>query len=87
MKLINFLNDLFKEDGFILIDYNSNRYVIGKPLKETPIELQLIGKPLKETPIELQLLDKSLHQKLLFHPDLYFGEAYTNGSLRLKNGT
>ena len=73
MKLINFLNDLFKEDGFILIDYNSNRYVIGKPLKETPIELQL--------------LDKSLQQKLLFHPDLYFGEAYTNGSLRLKNGT
>ena len=73
MKLINFLNDLFKEDGFILIDYNSNRYVIGKPLKETPIELQL--------------LDKSLHKKLLFHPDLYFGEAYTNGSLRLKNGT
>ena len=42
---------------------------------------------MKETPIELQLLDKSLHQKLLFHPDLYFGEAYTNGSLRLKNGT
>ena len=51
MKLINFLNDLFKEDGFILIDYNSNRYVIGKPLKEIPIELQL--------------LDKSLHKKLL----------------------
>ncbi len=73
MKLINFLNDLFKEDGFILIDYNSNRYVIGKPLKEIPIELQL--------------LDKSLHKKLLFHPDLYFGEAYTNGSLRLRNGT
>ena len=63
MKLINFLNDLFKEDGFILIDYDSNRYVIGKHLKEIPIELQL--------------LDKSLHKKLLFHPDLYFGEAYT----------
>ena len=44
MKLINFLNDLFKEDGFILIDYNSNRYVIGKPLKEIPIELQLLDK-------------------------------------------
>ena len=52
MKLINFLNDLIKEDGFILIDYNSNRYVIGKPLKETPIELQL--------------LDKSLHQNYCF---------------------
>ena len=44
MKLINFLNDLFKEDGFILIDYNSNRYVIGKRLKEIPIDLQLIEK-------------------------------------------
>ena len=73
MKLINFLNDLFKYDGFILIDYDSNRYVIGKPLKEKPIEVQL--------------LEKSLHKKLLLHPDLYFGEAYTDGSLRIKNGT
>ena len=73
MKLINFLNDLFKKDGFILIDYNSNRYVIGKPLKEIPIELQL--------------LDKSLHKKLLFHPDLYFGEAYTDGEITIENGT
>ena len=73
MKLINFLNDLFKYDGFILIDYDSNRYVIGKPLKEKPIEVQL--------------LEKSLHKKLLVHPDLYFGEAYTDGSLRIKNGT
>ncbi|MDC3163735.1 cyclopropane-fatty-acyl-phospholipid synthase family protein [Candidatus Pelagibacter sp.] len=73
MKLINFLNDLFEYDGFILIDYDSNRYVIGKPLKEKPIEVQL--------------LEKSLHKKLLLHPDLYFGEAYTDGSLRIKNGT
>ena len=73
MKLINFLNDLFKYDGFILIDYDSNRYVIGKPLKEKPIEVQL--------------LEKSLHKKLLLHPDLYFGEAYMDGSLRIKNGT
>ena len=71
MKLINFLNNLFKEDGFTLIDYNSNRYVIGKPLKEVPIELQL--------------LDKSLHKKLLFHPDLYFGcLLYTSPSPRDK---
>ena len=25
--------------------------------------------------------------KLLFHPDLYFGEAYTDGSLVIENGT
>ena len=33
------------------------------------------------------LLDKSLNYKLLLNPDLYFGEAYTNGSLIIENGT
>jgi len=73
MYLANFLDKLFKYDGFILIDSNSNRFVIGKPLKEKPIELKL--------------LDKSLNYKLLLYPDLYFGEAYTNGSLKIENGT
>ena len=73
MKLISFLNKLIKKDGFIIVDYNSNRYVIGKPLKKNPIELEI--------------LDKSLHKKLLLHPDLYFGEAYTDGTLRIKNGS
>ena len=73
MKLISFLNKLIKYDGFIIVDYKSNRYVIGKPLKKNPIELEI--------------LDKSLHKKLLLHPDLYFGEAYTDGTLRIKNGS
>ena len=73
MKLIKFLNNLFKDDGFILINHDSNKYVIGKPLKQNPIEIHL--------------LDKKLNSKLLLHPDLYFGEAYTNGSLRIRNGT
>ena len=73
MYLANFLNKLFKYDGFILEDSYSNRFVIGKPLKEKPIELKL--------------LDKSLTYKLLLYPDLYFGEAYTDGSLKIKNGT
>ena len=29
MSLISFLNDLFKEDGFELVDSNSKKYVIG----------------------------------------------------------
>ena len=37
MNLINFLNSLIKYDGFILIDSNSKKYVIGKPIKENPI--------------------------------------------------
>jgi len=73
MNLENFLNKLIKYDGFILIDSNLNKFLIGKPLKEKPITVKL--------------LDKSLNYKLLLYPDLYFGEAYTNGSLVIENGT
>ena len=67
MNLIKFLNNLFKYDGFILIDSNQKKFVIGKPIKEKPITIKL--------------LDKNLSYKLLMNPDLYFGEAYTDGSL------
>ena len=73
MSLANFLSKVIKYDGFILIDYDSKKYEIGKPLKENPIQIRL--------------LDKSLNYKLLLYPDLYFGEAYTNGSLVIENGT
>jgi len=73
MNLVNFLNKLIKHDGFVLIDSNSKKFVIGNPIKENPIILKL--------------LDKSLNYKLLINPDLYFGEAYTNGSLIIENGT
>ena len=73
MQLAKFLNKLFKEGGLVLIDANSKKYVIGKPEGNNPITLKL--------------LDKSLHYKLLFYPDLYFGEAYSEGSLIIENGT
>ena len=73
MQLAKFLNKLFKEDGFILIDANSIKYIIGNPKKEKPITLRL--------------LDKKLHYKLLFYPDLYFGEAYTDGTVKIENGS
>ncbi len=73
MKLIEFLNNLFKEDGFLLIDANKNQHLIGNPKKEKPITLKI--------------LDKNLHSKLLLLPDLYFGEAYTKGSVIIENGT
>ena len=73
MYLASFLNKLIKEDGFILVDANNNKRVIGIPIKENPIILKL--------------LDKALHYKLLFYPDLYFGEAYTDGSIKIENGT
>jgi len=73
MQLARFLNKLFKEDGFILIDAKEQKYIIGNPKKEKPIILRL--------------LDKKLHYKLLFYPDLYFGEAYANGTVRIENGS
>ena len=73
MQLINFLNKLFKNDGFILIDANSKKYIIGNPKKNDPIKIKL--------------LDKKLHYKLLLYPDLYFGEAYTDGTLKIENGS
>tara|TARA_Y100001970_G_scaffold43945_1_gene54870 strand:- start:2352 stop:3542 length:1191 start_codon:yes stop_codon:yes gene_type:complete len=73
MKLIEFLNNLFKHDGFLLIDANMKKHMIGTPKKQNPLTLKI--------------LDKSLHTKLLLLPDLYFGEAYTNGSIVIENGT
>ena len=73
MLLARFLNNLFKERGFVLIDANSEKHIIGNPDKKKPLTLKL--------------LDKSLHYKLLIYPDLYFGEAYTDGSVTVENGT
>ena len=73
MYLANYLNKLIIEDGFILVDANLNNYVIGNPKKQNPIKLKL--------------LDKNLHYKLLLYPDLFLGEAYSNGSAIIENGT
>ncbi len=73
MNLTRFIENLIKEDGFVLIDANSNEYIIGRPKKNIPIKIRI--------------LDKSLHYKLLLLPDLYFGEAYTNGSIVIEDGS
>ena len=73
MNLASFLNRLFKKDGFILIDANLKKYIIGLPEKKEPITINL--------------LDKKLHYKLLLRPDLYFGEGYSNGTIKIENGT
>jgi len=73
MILAKFLNNLFKKGGFELIDANSKKHVIGNPKEEKPLIIKLF--------------DKSLHYKLLFYPDFYFGEAYTEGTLTIENGT
>ena len=71
MYLASFLNKIFKKGGFILTDAYSKDYIIGNP---------------GEQPMKIKLLNKKLHYKLLLHPDLYFGEAYTEGDLIIENG-
>ena len=73
MQLAKFLNRLFQKDGFILIDAHLKKYIIGSPKNKNPIIIKI--------------LDKKLHYKLLFRPDLYFGEAYSDGSIVIENGT
>ena len=73
MQLARFLNNTFKNDGFILVDADSKKYIIGTPQKKTPITVKI--------------LNKKLHYKLLFRPDLYFGEAYSDGDIIIENGT
>ncbi len=36
---------------------------------------------------KIKILDKQLHFKLLIQPDLYLGEAYTEGKIVIENGT
>ena len=73
MQLARFLNGVFKKDGFILENADSQNYIIGTPKSDKPIKLKI--------------LDKKLHYKLLFQPDLYFGEAYTDGDIVIENGS
>ena len=73
MRLARFLNKLFKKNGFILIDAYSKKYIIGVPENQNPIIIKI--------------LNKKLHYKLLFRPDLYFGEAYSDGEILIENGT
>jgi cyclopropane-fatty-acyl-phospholipid synthase len=73
MQLARFLNKLFKKDGFILIDANLKKYIIGTPENQKPMILKI--------------LNKKLHYKLLLRPDLYFGEAYSDGDIEIENGT
>mgnify|MGYP005997838623 FL=1 len=73
MQLARFLNRLIKEDGFLLIDANLKKFIIGNPKKKDPIILKI--------------LNKKLHYKLIFRPDLYFGEAYSEGEIEIENGT
>ena len=73
MQLVKFLNKLFKKRGFILEDAYGKEHVVGSPNLQKSIKLKIH--------------DKKLHYKLLLYPDLYLGEAYTDGSITIEGGS
>ncbi len=73
MQLVKFLNKLFKKGGFILEDAYGEEHVIGSPNSQKSIKLKIH--------------DKKLHYKLLLYPDLYLGEAYTDGLITIEGGS
>ena len=73
MQLVKFLNKLFKKGGFILEDAYGEEHVVGSPNLQKSIKLKIH--------------DKKLHYKLLLYPDLYLGEAYTDGLITIEGGS
>ena len=44
MQLARFLNGIFKKDGFILENADSQNYIIGTPKSDKPIKLKILDK-------------------------------------------
>ena len=74
MILARFLSKLYNKEGIVLIDSEGQKYICGEISN-------------KEKPITLKLLKKDLNWKLVIYPELYLGEEYYKGNLKIENGT
>lgn len=70
--LKSFLNNIIKEDGFLLETSDKKTYTIGNPVKEDPIKLKLHS--------------KLIEYKLVLFPDFYFGKGFVDGEVTIENG-
>ena len=73
MLFARLLSKLFNKHGIVLIDYQGQKYICGKP-------------DLKK-PLTLKLLKKNLNWKLALNPDVNFPEAYIRGEIEIENGS
>jgi len=73
MLLARLLSRIFKKKGIILVDFQGQKYICGKP------DLQ--------KPFTIKLLKKDLNWKLVLNPDLNFPDAYTRGEIIFENGS
>jgi cyclopropane-fatty-acyl-phospholipid synthase len=65
------------------------KHIIKKevPFRDAYGEEHVVGSPNLQKSIKLKIHDKKLHYKLLLYPDLYLGEAYTDGSITIEGGS
>tara|TARA_Y100000590_G_scaffold463359_1_gene629935 strand:- start:491 stop:1696 length:1206 start_codon:yes stop_codon:yes gene_type:complete len=74
MILARFISKTFQKEGIILEDSRGQKYICGEVSN-------------KEKPLTLKLLKKDLNWKLLLYPELYFGEEYYKGNIKIENGS
>ena len=74
MLLARFLSKLFSKEGIVLEDYRCQKYICGEVSN-------------KEKPLTLKLLKKDSSWKLLIWPELYLGEEFYKGNIKIENGT
>ena len=73
MLFARLLSKTFKKDGIVLVDFQGQKYICGKP------DLQ--------KPLTIKLSKKNLNWKLVLNPDLNFPEAYMRGEITFENGS
>ena len=73
MLFARLLSKIFKKKGIVLVDFQGQKYICGKP------DLQ--------KPLTIKLSKKDLNWKLVLNPDLNFPEAYMRGEITFENGS
>jgi len=71
--LAKLLSKIYKKNGVVLIDFQGQKYICGKPNLDRPITIKL--------------LKKNLSWKLIINPDLSFPEAYMRGDIQIENAS
>ena len=72
MLVTELLKRMIRVGSLVVIDANGRVYSFG-------------GNPGPSATVRLH--DRSLHTKLFLNPDLYLGEAFTDGTLTIEEGT
>ena len=73
MLLARILSRIYKEDGIILVDAKSQKYICGNPNQQKPITLKL--------------LQENLKWKLIIDPEIAFPEAYMRNEIIIENAS